>query len=259
MEYTNIPKEKFRFADPNRRMVDKKLDTKQMSYAKDVFRRFCKNKSSVVAAIIILLLVAFAIFVPELANTKYAESLTDVKNMAFMNMRPRCELFLGTGFWDGTIVEDGVNENRYNMYRAMEKELGQTVIYDVLEVREVVEGTGKDAKTVKKYKIRYDTYLDKGMLIMSLDSQEEFEDIIKFQNETGVQVLYPMVNRTKNQTLVQGAGLKNDNVWYQTDKNGNPIVDSETGELILNHSYATNLTHKGIAYTENGIIMTACV
>ena len=57
MENMNISKDKFRFADPSRKTGDKKFDTKQMSYAKDVFVRFCKNKSSVVAAIIIILLV----------------------------------------------------------------------------------------------------------------------------------------------------------------------------------------------------------
>ena len=242
----NIPKEKFRFADPDRRMADKKLDTKQMSYAKDVFRRFCKNKSSVVAAIIILLLVLFAIFVPMLANTTYANSLTDTKIMTFKNMLPRCELFLGTGFWDGTKVED-VNENRYNMLRALEKELGQTVIYDVLDEFETTTiSQGQEIK-VKKYKIRYDTYLDKGMLILTLDSEQEFKDILEFQNREGVQVLYPMVNRSlsiksfgKEQTLIKGPALKNDNVWYETDSQGNPLKDKETGELVLNPCYATN-------------------
>ena len=255
MEYTNIPKEKFRFADPNRRMVDKKLDTKQMSYAKDVFRRFCKNKSSVVAAIIIFLLVLFAIFVPMLANTKYAESLTDTKTMSFTKMLPRCELFLGTGFWDGTKVEE-VNENRYNMLRAMEKELGQTVIYDVLDEFEVTSISGGKEITIKKYKIRYDTYLDKGMMIITLErGKEEFEEIMEFQNRTGVQVLYPVVNRNLKgsgfgSTLIKGAGLKDANVWYETDASGNPLGFDEEGNLIGAVCYATNEMYKGIAYNE---------
>ena len=62
MDYQNIPIEKFRFADPDRKRGDSKFDTKPVSYAKDVWIRFCKNKSSVVAAVIIVLLVMFAVF-----------------------------------------------------------------------------------------------------------------------------------------------------------------------------------------------------
>ena len=128
----NIPKEKFRFADPNRKTGDKKFDTKQMSYAKDVFRRFCKNKSSVVAAIIICLLVAFAILVPMVAKTTYSESLTDIKNMQYVKLLPKNPLFEGTGFWDGTKKEI-INQNRYNIIGALEKETGETVITKVIK------------------------------------------------------------------------------------------------------------------------------
>ena len=53
----NIPAEKFRFATTEGHLHDLKLDTKPVSYFQDAFRRFCRNKSSVVAAIIILVLV----------------------------------------------------------------------------------------------------------------------------------------------------------------------------------------------------------
>ena len=98
----NISKDKFRFADPNRRTGDKKLDTKAMSYAKDVFVRFCKNKSSVVAAIIIVLLVLFAILVPMFCETTYSRALKDTNYMKYTHLLPECKLFEGTGFWDGT-------------------------------------------------------------------------------------------------------------------------------------------------------------
>ena len=51
-----IPKEKFVFAENQDRFHDKKLQTKQVSYFQDVCRRFAKNKSSVVAAVIIAIL-----------------------------------------------------------------------------------------------------------------------------------------------------------------------------------------------------------
>ena len=47
----NIPAEKFQFVSSDKKLHDQKFETKQISYFKDAFHRFCKNKSSVVAAI----------------------------------------------------------------------------------------------------------------------------------------------------------------------------------------------------------------
>ena len=65
----NVPVEKLKFASPDRRIHDEKFKTKQVGYFKDAFRRFCKNKSSVVAAIIIIILLLYAIFVPIFCET----------------------------------------------------------------------------------------------------------------------------------------------------------------------------------------------
>ena len=76
-EYMNIPAEKFQFVDQGDRIHDNKFDTKPIGYFKDVWLRFCRNKSSVVAAIIILVLVLYAIFVPIFCETTYSRALTD--------------------------------------------------------------------------------------------------------------------------------------------------------------------------------------
>lgn len=68
-DYTNIPKEKFEFYKRDESIHDKKLETKPVGYFKDAMRRFAKNKSSVVAAYIILALVLFAIFIPIFVRT----------------------------------------------------------------------------------------------------------------------------------------------------------------------------------------------
>ena len=41
MDYNNLPIEKFKFADKDRRAGDKKLETKPVSYFRDAFNRFC--------------------------------------------------------------------------------------------------------------------------------------------------------------------------------------------------------------------------
>ena len=62
--YTHIPKEQFEFAEARDFSHDKKLVTKPVGYFHDAFRRFCKNKGSIVGAIIIIALILFAIIVP---------------------------------------------------------------------------------------------------------------------------------------------------------------------------------------------------
>ena len=65
MSYKNIndiPVEKFQFVQKDKELHDQKFDTKPVGYFTDAFRRFRKNKSSVVGGVVILLLILFAIF-----------------------------------------------------------------------------------------------------------------------------------------------------------------------------------------------------
>ena len=59
----NISKEKLVFRANDDKIHDLKLDTKPVSYFKDAFYRFSRNKASIVAACIIIFLVLFAIIV----------------------------------------------------------------------------------------------------------------------------------------------------------------------------------------------------
>ena len=52
-EEYKISSEKFNFANSNKNLHDKELDTKPISYFKDAYSRFKKNKASIVASIII--------------------------------------------------------------------------------------------------------------------------------------------------------------------------------------------------------------
>ncbi|MBD5531648.1 MAG: ABC transporter permease [Lachnospiraceae bacterium] len=93
----------------DKRVTDKKLDTKPTTFFKDALRRFRKNKASVAGGIIIGMLVLLTIFVPMLSNSNITIVSTPEAFLA-----PK--LFkAGTGFWDGTrkytrIVYDTVNE-----------------------------------------------------------------------------------------------------------------------------------------------------
>lgn len=86
----------FKFANAGEKLFDQKFETKPTSFAKDSFRRFCKNKSSVVAAIILGIIILLAIFVPVFSPY----STTTVS--AAENKLPPKLFAAGTGFWDGT-------------------------------------------------------------------------------------------------------------------------------------------------------------
>ena len=53
----SIPKEKLALANLGDHIKDQKFEDKPVGYFKDAWRRFCKNKASIVAAIVIIFIV----------------------------------------------------------------------------------------------------------------------------------------------------------------------------------------------------------
>ena len=91
-----VSREDFELVQKNTVIYDEKFKTKPTTYLKDAFKRFCKNKSSVVAAIIIGLLMLLCIAVPILSPH---DLNTPKMDQALLEAR----LFdAGLGFWDGT-------------------------------------------------------------------------------------------------------------------------------------------------------------
>lgn len=60
----NFTQDDFKLVQKDEKIHDLKFDTKPTTFIKDAFRRFCKNKSSVVGAIIISILLLLAFFYP---------------------------------------------------------------------------------------------------------------------------------------------------------------------------------------------------
>ena len=59
-----VPKEKLVLANSEGKLRDKELVTKPISYFRDAFNRFKKNKASIAGAIVIGILILYAIFAP---------------------------------------------------------------------------------------------------------------------------------------------------------------------------------------------------
>ena len=113
---TNITKDDFVLVQKDTKISDKALESKPTTFFKDALKRFRKNKSSVVGAIILGILILLALFVPAI-STKNIDRTS--KSEAFLAPK----LFeAGTGFWDGTkkytrIVYDTVNEVPADYYK----------------------------------------------------------------------------------------------------------------------------------------------
>lgn len=91
-----INQNSFKFVNNDKKISDTQLKTKPVSFAKDAFRRFCKNKSSIVGAIVLGVLVLMAIFVPIVSQS-------NVNAVSAEEALLQPKLFAaGTGFWDGT-------------------------------------------------------------------------------------------------------------------------------------------------------------
>lgn len=239
----NVPLEKLRFADPSRRTGDKKFDTKPMSYAKDVFIRFCKNKSSVVAAVIIVLLVLFAIFVPIFCETNYSRALTDTTYLKYKHLLPKCELFVGSGFWDGC-KDDAVNQDRYNTLMALEVETGYKAITEVY-------GTHKESGKLY-YDVRVDSYISNGMEYIDL-SREQFEAIQQWQKDNNIQVIFPAINEKMKDSqtgkeLIVSSKQGDANVWYATTEKGYPKVNGK-GEYTACYADKDDPRYSGLLYS----------
>ncbi len=203
--YKNIPAEKFRFTN-NRSSSDEKFKTKQIGYFEDAWHRFRKNKSSIVASVIILVLVIYAIVVPMFCETTYSKSLTDTTYLTYTKLLPKTKHLQWLG-WDGCHKVQ-LTENNLNYYRAIEEETGFDVVRKVFG-----QETTEDGRVL--YDAKLDSYTSNGFLYMTL-SQEQYDALQAWQNETGIQVIYPAI-KTKN--------VSDANIWYEANQKGVATLD----------------------------------
>ena len=236
--YLDIPKEKLQFADSNRIIHDKELETKPIGFFKDAMIRFKKNKSSVVAAFIILFLFLYAILVPFIFRTSYNTSEGDNLYLDYQKLLPKTKAFAWLG-WDGkkTDIIDNIN---YVKKQAQAIEQGIEVVSDWERI-ETEEGIS--------YRCTVDSYTSLGMKKMTL-TKEEYKAILKFQDETGIQVIYPFVDENKLKKYeengvekdlpanIQKKVLADPNIWYRVNKKGNPVYTvDEAGNVTLVSCY----------------------
>ncbi|MDD6995999.1 MAG: ABC transporter permease [Candidatus Borkfalkiaceae bacterium] len=217
--YAKIPKEKFQFVQKSNIGHDKKLETKPVGYFQDAFRRFCKNKGAVAGGIVILFLLLFAIITP--FCTPYT---VDYYDSVFSTTQPKNNLFVNTNFWDGCKNKQTGLNNFIEDY-AISLETGKPVIKNG-------EYTVNDEGI---YEYRYDTYYGTGFGRYRTITTEEYNDIQRYQNETGRQVIYPTVKLSDRPEAIQDKTRAN--LYYKTKTVGGktqPVLD-ENNNVIPNY------------------------
>ncbi|MDR0928468.1 MAG: ABC transporter permease [Oscillospiraceae bacterium] len=210
--YPHIPASEFAFVGDENRLHDKELETKPVSYFRDVLYRFSRNKSSVVAACIILFLALYAFLVPIFGETTYSRSLTDTTYLFYSKLPPKSDAFAWLGA-DGT-TNVTINNANYLSYRAIGQETGMDPVVQVY--REDYNDPTASQKTTF-YDIEVDEYYKMGMMYLTLTTAE-YQSLQAWQNETGIQVIYPAITDAKQSDA---------NIWYKASKKGIPELDKD--------------------------------
>ena len=225
-EYVSIPKEKFAFANMDGKLHDEKLKTKARGYFADAFLRFRKNKSSVVAACIIIFLVLFAIFAPIISPFNI-----DDKDNVYKNFPPFVHAIadLGWGILDGSKIIDDYNEIEMQIRNGIYEETGYNPIIDASNFESwTVTERGQLVTKYSYVNVKVNAYYEKGLRFETI-SREDFVKIQQWQNETGLQVIYPYVLQSDVfPGVAESVRPKADgSVWYVCDSKFNAKLDAD--------------------------------
>ncbi len=224
----NIPAEKFKLAERNGRISDKRLETKPVGSFKDALQRFKKNRSSVVAFYIIVLLILYALIVPFVSN--YDVTFRDGY---YKNLLPKSKLFAKLG-WDGcaNVTE---TQSGYDYLSGIGYEYGSSAVVKVKDsFTNELDGT-------PRYKIRVDSYEKVGFVYADVN-ETEFNALKDYQNETGIQVIYPIPDNYKTEFIAVSNGA---NLWYELKDDlatttGESKYHEDDGTPIFKANYKTS-------------------
>jgi len=204
-----ISKDKFTFVQRDKSIKDVKFETKPIGYFKDAWYRFSRNKGSVVAGIIILALILFAIIVPFFS--KYKVSYVDGY---YKYMPTKSKTLAKFGIMDGKSKMKALNQQEYDYYNAIPG--------CVISTDRKYKVTDAGRKSTY-YDVTVDSYKKVGFAYILL-TKSEYEEVLAYQEKTGIQLCYPMINinSINNPTYTEDA-----NMWYENNPKGAAVYDSE--------------------------------
>lgn len=269
----NIPREKFAFVNEGERLHDKKFDDKPIGYLKDAWIRFRKSKASVVAAIIIICIIAYAFLAP-LLITEHSSTFMDSN---YAKKAPRHVALREYGIMDGGMSRDfsekglikaaaiGMAAEDADGSGATWAEGMESEYQPMLKIGEGFLTRTAGNKETMTYPGEIDNYLEVGFMYRSVE-QDEYYRIVEWQEETGIQVLYPLIEDNEWNLDPNDA-----NNWYKAKKGFTPVYLNENGKakeitladleggMMLEDNYKRDAEGNVIdhEYTGGGTIETA--
>lgn len=257
-----IPAEKFAFVNQNERIKDKVFEDKPIGYFKDAWIRFRKNKASVVATVIIICIVLYAFLLP-LCNTKYDARFMD---SYYAKKAPRILALREYGIADGganrnfsekalvKAVAIGVGAEDWDGKGNVTAAEGLESYYQpMLKIGDPVE-TKKGKNVSRSYSGRIDVYLEMGFMYQSIP-QSEYQKIRDWEAETGLHVLYPLVENN-----AYNADASDANNWYKAKKStpvyindkGKAVEMEYSADMVLEDNYKRDADGNPIYYEYTG-------
>ena len=250
MDKYNIPKEKFAFVNAGQKISDKKFDDKPIGYFKDAWIRFRKSKASVVAAIIIICIVLYSFLTPLFITTHDATFMCGNYAKKPARVTWLRELGIATGG-----VKTNQSEAGYIKLNAIAvgaesvdgkvvsfAEVKDGAYHPVLKTDTPYQQEQPNKKLATYFPTTVDTYLEVGFLYVDV-AQTEYQKILAWQEESGLQVLYPLID-TQNGYCFDSEDA---NYWYKAKTKGAmPVHINDKGkakeqafseDLILEDNY----------------------
>ncbi len=262
-----IPPEKFAFVNINERLTDTKFDDKPIGYFKDAWIRFRKNKASVVAAVIIILICLFSLVAPFL--TDHANSFMDV---TYAKKGPRISGLREIGIADGgtnnnysevgliKAIGIGAGAENWDGHDVTMAEALESDYCPIIKLGDTYVQIDAAKKEKTYWTARTDTYLSVGFQYKSI-KQSELANIQAFEEETGLHILYPLIE--DNEYNMDSTDANN---WYKAKKN-TPVTTASgkakkmaySEDLVLEDNYKRDSEGNLIYYefTGGGTLETA--
>ncbi|MDD3831050.1 MAG: ABC transporter permease [Clostridia bacterium] len=266
----DIPKNKFVFAQLDDRLHDKKFDTKPIGYFKDAWLRFKKNKSSVVAACIIILIVLFALIAPLVSqydvtyiDTTYNKMparneflsnfgiATGCKDKQMNNNLLLRNIAIGVASvfdWDKyyTAVDNGFDSNGDGTIDvvagaaagdayidSITQTDGLNSPYSPISLDSIGKSWTSGAQQYYYRDVEIDLYNELGFRYYEF-TKAQLDELLIWQEKSGIQVIYPMIDTTKN---ISSFNFNNPNYWFKHGNvgyypiiNGTPLTNSFLSE-----------------------------
>ena len=194
---TEIPSSEFEFAHKDESIHDTKFETRPVGWLEDSVKRFAKNKASVVAFIILVIIGLFSIIVPIASPMTYVSKSdfpTGFKDKVFETVLPRISSDAPKfGFWDGTRKET-LGDGTYRSYLYNDSNY-DPIVGEVTITKTRVTPT----LTIFNYSGLVDTYAV-GTKVVNL-SAEEYSALVKYEKEKGISMATDPVKNAKKSIL----------------------------------------------------------